>query len=446
MGDLDRDTAVVGEGGRYTATLSDDWEIWGPNGGYIGAILLRAAGASTDLPVPASLAVHYLARGSFEEVQLQVRTPAPDPPGRGRRGEHDPGRPGHRRGPGLVRRPRPAGPRARRDRHARGRRSGGAADDDRAPAGGRHREPVPLLGQPGEPAVALAGRLAAARPPAAGVRVVVPVPAHRHLRRPAGRRGPARRRPRHHGLAGGHATSTRGSGRPTARRRGWRRASTSTCASTRRRPRASTSSCGWRLRSPPARSSPPRGGPGRRTAGCWPAGPASSCRRRCRRRDRGHGRDTRRTAVGDSRRVRVRSTPGVSRGGPTAAAAHRRRRAPVGDRPAPHPHRRRAGSPSTSSPSGPTRPGGPPPPPTWRRSWPICPHPGPTPSRRPAAAATAPPRRPPHRRRPPPPPRRPRHRSRSRPAIGGRDHVGHQRARAAGRWLPSCRPSPCGAA
>ena len=74
MGDLDRDTAVVGDGGHYTATLSDDWEIWGPNGGYIGAILLRAAGASTDLPVPASLAVHYLARAGFDEVQLQVRT------------------------------------------------------------------------------------------------------------------------------------------------------------------------------------------------------------------------------------------------------------------------------------------------------------------------------------------------------------------------------------
>jgi acyl-CoA thioesterase II len=73
MGDLEQDTRVVGEDGRYTAVLSDDWEIWGPNGGYVAAILLRAAGASTDLPVPASLAVHYLARGSFEEVQLSVR-------------------------------------------------------------------------------------------------------------------------------------------------------------------------------------------------------------------------------------------------------------------------------------------------------------------------------------------------------------------------------------
>lgn len=74
MGDLDRDTALSGEDGCYTAVLSDDWEIWGPNGGYIAAILLRAAGTATAFPVPASLAVHYLGRGAFEEVQVEVRS------------------------------------------------------------------------------------------------------------------------------------------------------------------------------------------------------------------------------------------------------------------------------------------------------------------------------------------------------------------------------------
>jgi acyl-CoA thioesterase len=74
MGDLDEDTALAGEGGHYTAVLSQDWEIWGPNGGYVAAILLRAAGTATALPVPASLSVHYLARASFEEVQLTVRS------------------------------------------------------------------------------------------------------------------------------------------------------------------------------------------------------------------------------------------------------------------------------------------------------------------------------------------------------------------------------------
>jgi acyl-CoA thioesterase II len=74
MGDLERDTRVVGGDGRYSAVLSDDWEIWGPNGGYLAAILLRAAGAATAFPVPASLAVHYLARAGFDEVELRVRS------------------------------------------------------------------------------------------------------------------------------------------------------------------------------------------------------------------------------------------------------------------------------------------------------------------------------------------------------------------------------------
>jgi acyl-CoA thioesterase II len=74
MGDLDRDTALQGDDGCYTAVLSRDWEIWGPNGGYIAAIMLRAAGTASSFPVPASLAVHYLARASFDEVQLTVRS------------------------------------------------------------------------------------------------------------------------------------------------------------------------------------------------------------------------------------------------------------------------------------------------------------------------------------------------------------------------------------
>jgi hypothetical protein len=30
MGDLAVDTRITGGGGRYTATLARDWEIWGP--------------------------------------------------------------------------------------------------------------------------------------------------------------------------------------------------------------------------------------------------------------------------------------------------------------------------------------------------------------------------------------------------------------------------------
>ena len=46
MGDLANDTEVRGGDGHYTCELSRDWEIWGPNGGYIAAIVLRAAGGT----------------------------------------------------------------------------------------------------------------------------------------------------------------------------------------------------------------------------------------------------------------------------------------------------------------------------------------------------------------------------------------------------------------
>ena len=55
MGDFALDTAVSGEDGRYTATLSHDWEIWGPNGGYVAAIALRAAGAHSRFDRPATV-------------------------------------------------------------------------------------------------------------------------------------------------------------------------------------------------------------------------------------------------------------------------------------------------------------------------------------------------------------------------------------------------------
>ena len=48
MGDFEADTRLEGENGRYRASISRDWEIWGPNGGYVAAIALRAAGLDED--------------------------------------------------------------------------------------------------------------------------------------------------------------------------------------------------------------------------------------------------------------------------------------------------------------------------------------------------------------------------------------------------------------
>lgn len=73
MGDLGIDTAVEQvSNGLWRATLSDEWNIWGPNGGYVAAICMRAAGAATGLPRPATIACHYLEVGQFDEVTLRV--------------------------------------------------------------------------------------------------------------------------------------------------------------------------------------------------------------------------------------------------------------------------------------------------------------------------------------------------------------------------------------
>jgi acyl-CoA thioesterase-2 len=75
MGDLAKDTMVAATGpGRYTAVLSREWEIWGPMGGYVAAVALRAAGASSPLSRPASFFCHYLGVASFNEVEIDVTT------------------------------------------------------------------------------------------------------------------------------------------------------------------------------------------------------------------------------------------------------------------------------------------------------------------------------------------------------------------------------------
>ncbi len=72
MGDLAADTAVEGSHGRYRAHLSRAWEVWGPNGGYLAAIALRAAAAAAPVPRPASFACHFLSVAEFDTVELTV--------------------------------------------------------------------------------------------------------------------------------------------------------------------------------------------------------------------------------------------------------------------------------------------------------------------------------------------------------------------------------------
>jgi acyl-CoA thioesterase II len=74
VGALDVDTAITPGAGGGTVTLSRDWEIWGPNGGYLAAIALRAAGGATDLARPASFTAHFLGVAEFAPVELEVRS------------------------------------------------------------------------------------------------------------------------------------------------------------------------------------------------------------------------------------------------------------------------------------------------------------------------------------------------------------------------------------
>ena len=75
MGDLAKDTAVHTCGdGHFEATLSRDWEIWGPMGGYVAACALRAAGAAIEGLRPAAFSCHYFAPAKFGTIDLQVTT------------------------------------------------------------------------------------------------------------------------------------------------------------------------------------------------------------------------------------------------------------------------------------------------------------------------------------------------------------------------------------
>jgi acyl-CoA thioesterase II len=79
---LELDTRVEGGNGRYQAEISRKWEVWGPNGGYLASLALRAAGMEAEIKRPSSLYCHFLVSPQFGQVQLDV-----DVLRRGRRSE-----------------------------------------------------------------------------------------------------------------------------------------------------------------------------------------------------------------------------------------------------------------------------------------------------------------------------------------------------------------------
>jgi acyl-CoA thioesterase len=76
MGDFERDTAVEARGdGSFGCDLRSDWWVaGGPNGGYLGAIFVRALSADPglgDRPLR-SITLHYLGRPGEGPAELQV--------------------------------------------------------------------------------------------------------------------------------------------------------------------------------------------------------------------------------------------------------------------------------------------------------------------------------------------------------------------------------------
>jgi acyl-CoA thioesterase II len=74
VADLRTDTEVTGSGGQWQAEVSDDWDLWGPNGGYLAAIALRAVGLHAPGMRPASLECHFLNAARPGHAELTTQT------------------------------------------------------------------------------------------------------------------------------------------------------------------------------------------------------------------------------------------------------------------------------------------------------------------------------------------------------------------------------------
>lgn len=73
MADFAAATTVEGGDGRYRARLDADWFAWGPFGGYLAALAMRAVGAAARLPWPASFSGLFLNVGEVGAVEIEVR-------------------------------------------------------------------------------------------------------------------------------------------------------------------------------------------------------------------------------------------------------------------------------------------------------------------------------------------------------------------------------------
>ncbi|MFT4049668.1 MAG: thioesterase family protein [Solirubrobacterales bacterium] len=80
--DLETATALDGANGNYAIELNDAWRLWGPSGGYLSAIALRAAGEVAALDRPVSFYCHFVRAPAFGLAEVNARLLRP-----GRRSE-----------------------------------------------------------------------------------------------------------------------------------------------------------------------------------------------------------------------------------------------------------------------------------------------------------------------------------------------------------------------
>lgn len=73
MAEFGKATAVARSNNGYQASLDPDWFIWGPFGGYLAAIAMRAMAAHSARRRPATFSCQYLNVGVAGPVEVEVR-------------------------------------------------------------------------------------------------------------------------------------------------------------------------------------------------------------------------------------------------------------------------------------------------------------------------------------------------------------------------------------
>jgi len=63
--------------GRYEVVLDPEWDVWGPMGGYLAVVALRAMAAEAALPRPSSFAMQFLRVARFAALELEVEKTKP---------------------------------------------------------------------------------------------------------------------------------------------------------------------------------------------------------------------------------------------------------------------------------------------------------------------------------------------------------------------------------